>query len=69
MDLMTTAEVAEYLNVKETTLRWWRHVGETGPRSFRLGAKKVMYKRADVDAWVMQQINAERDDEDKLVSF
>lgn len=58
MDLMTTAEVAEYLNVKEATLRWWRH-RDTGPKSFTLGAKKVMYRRQDVDAYVMEQIHAE----------
>lgn len=61
MDLMTTNEVAQYLNVAPATLRWWRHVGDIGPRSFVLGSKKVMYRRQDVDAYVMQQIN-EADD-------
>lgn len=68
MDLMTTAEVAEYLKTAEATLRYWRHRNE-GPRSFRLGGKRVMYRRQDVDAWLMGQINAERDDKDKLVSL
>lgn len=65
---MTTAEVAEYLKTAEATLRYWRHRSE-GPRSFRLGGKRVMYRRQDVDAWLMEQINAERDDKDKLVSL
>lgn len=68
MDLMTTAEVAEYLKTAEATLRYWRHRNE-GPKAFRLGGKRVMYRRQDVDAWLMQQINAERDDKDKLVSL
>lgn len=69
MDLMTTSEVAEYLRLPEATLRFWRHEGKTGPRAFRMGGRRVMYRRQDVDAWLMQQINAERDDEDKLVSL
>lgn len=68
MDLMTTAEVAEYLKTAEATMRYWRHIGE-GPRSFRMGGKRVMYRRQDVDAWLMEQINAERDEKDKLVSL
>lgn len=69
LDLMTTAEVAEYLRIPQATLRYARHKGEGGPRSFRMGAKRVMYRRQDVDAWLMEQINAERDDRDKLVSL
>lgn len=61
MDLMTTDEVSEYLKTPSATLRYWRHRNE-GPRSFKLGAKRVMYRRQDVDAWLMQQINAERDE-------
>lgn len=65
MDLMTTAEVAEYIRTPEATLRFWRHRNE-GPRAFRLGGKRVMYRRQDVDAWLMEQINAERGPGDKL---
>lgn len=65
---MTTAEVAEYLKTAEATLRYWRFRGE-GPRSFRLGGKRVMYRRQDVDAWLMEQINRERDEKDKLVAL
>lgn len=68
MDLMTTAEVADHLHTPEATLRYWRHRNE-GPRSFRLGGKRVMYRRQDVDAWLMEQINRERDDKDKIASL
>jgi predicted DNA-binding transcriptional regulator AlpA len=52
--LMTTEQAAEILNVPPATLRWWRHQ-QTGPRAFRLGARKIMYKRSDVIAWREQQ--------------
>lgn len=52
-DLMTTADVSKETGVPEATLRWWRHSGgEVGPRSFVLGAKRVRYRRDDVEAWV-----------------
>lgn len=70
MDLMTTAEVSDYLRTPEATLRYWRARGrDEGPRAFRLGGKRVMYRRQDVDAWLMGQINAERDPGDKLASL
>lgn len=68
LDLMTTAEVSEYLKTPEATLRYWRHQG-TGPKFFRLGGKRLMARRQDVDAWLMGQINAERDEKDKLVQL
>ena len=68
MDLMTTQEVADYLKVPAATLRYWRHQG-TGPRGFRLGGKKVMFRRADVDAYLLEQINAERGPGDQLTSL
>jgi predicted DNA-binding transcriptional regulator AlpA len=55
--LLKTEQAAAILNVPPATLRWWRHQG-TGPKAFRLGARKVMYKRSDVVAWREQQYNA-----------
>lgn len=66
MDLMTTDEVSEYLRIPAATLRYFRHKGEGGPRSFRMTGRRVMYRRADVDAYLLEQINAERDEKDKL---
>lgn len=48
---LTTAQTSELLNVPVATLRWWRHTGQ-GPRSFRMGARKVMYRRADIETWL-----------------
>ena len=52
--LLTTAEAAELLHTPVATLRWWRHNG-TGPKGITLGARKVMYRRSDVLAWLEQQ--------------
>jgi predicted DNA-binding transcriptional regulator AlpA len=49
--LLTTGQAAQILNVPPATLRWWRHQ-QTGPRAFRLGPRKVMYKESDVVSWL-----------------
>lgn len=55
--LLTTEQAAAILNVPPATMRWWRYQ-RTGPKAFRLGARKIMYKRSDVTAWCEQQYNA-----------
>jgi predicted DNA-binding transcriptional regulator AlpA len=57
-DLLTTAEVALIMRSPVSTLRYWRHLG-TGPHSFRLG-RRVVYRRADVTAWLHEQAEAGR---------
>lgn len=57
-DLLTTAEVAAMLRAPEPTVRYWRMKG-TGPNGFRVG-RRVLYRRADVDAWLAAQEQAER---------
>lgn len=56
-EYMTTAQTSDMMNTPATTLRWWRHQG-TGPRAFRLGARKVMYRRSDVKKWLDEQYAA-----------
>ena len=56
-EIWNTAQVAEYLRTPATTIRWWRHIGQ-GPKSFKLGARKVAYLRSDVEAWLQQQYAA-----------
>ncbi|TQL48777.1 excisionase family DNA binding protein [Homoserinimonas aerilata] len=53
MDLLTTAEAAQYLNVPIGTLHYWRSMG-TGPNSMKLG-RRVMYRRDALDEFVLQQ--------------
>ena len=50
--LMTMAEVAEMTRIPENTLRFYRHKG-SGPKSALIGGR-VMYRRADVDAWITE---------------
>ena len=57
-DLLTTAEVAQIMRSPVSTLRYWRHLG-TGPHGFRLG-RRVVYRRADVTAWLGEQSEAAR---------
>jgi predicted DNA-binding transcriptional regulator AlpA len=57
-EILTTAEASALVGVAEATLRYWRFVG-TGPRSFKLGARKVAYKKSDVLDWLEAQYNAE----------
>ncbi len=48
--LLTVADVAEWLNVAEGTLRYWRHT-HRGPRSLTLQGG-VRYRACDVEAWL-----------------
>lgn len=54
VELLTLQQVAERYNIAENSLRYWRAQGGTGPKSARIG-RRVMYRAADVEAWVEQQ--------------
>jgi predicted DNA-binding transcriptional regulator AlpA len=49
-DLMTAPETGEVLRTPEATLAYWRHIGY-GPRFMKVG-RRVLYRRADVEAWL-----------------
>ena len=49
--LMTTDEAAEYLNANVLHLAQLRHRGQ-GPAFIKFSAKKVLYRRSVVDAWL-----------------
>lgn len=53
-EFMTTKQVSEFLGVPEGTLRYYRLTG-TGPASFKLGGRRVVYRRSEVDRWVAEQ--------------
>ena len=55
--LLTSAEVADVIRVPHATLRYWRHVG-IGPKSFKMGPRRVLYREEDVLAWVADQYGA-----------
>ncbi|NEK94146.1 helix-turn-helix domain-containing protein [Modestobacter muralis] len=55
--LLTTEDVALILVMSPGTLRNWRTAGR-GPRALKVGAQ-VRYRRADVDAWIAAQTEAD----------
>ena len=52
--ILNTTDVSELTRIPVATLRWYRHQ-RTGPKSFRLGPRKVFYKESDVIAWLEEQ--------------
>ena len=55
--LLTTAEVAAMTRAPQSTVRYWRHLGQ-GPASFRLG-RRVVYRRHEVLRWLREKESAE----------
>jgi predicted DNA-binding transcriptional regulator AlpA len=55
--LLTSTEVADVIRVPHATLRYWRHIG-VGPKSFKMGPRRVLYREEDVLAWVADQYGA-----------
>ena len=51
---LTSAEVAELIRIPAATLRYWRYVG-SGPKSFKMGPRRVLYRAEDVASWVAAQ--------------
>ncbi len=52
--VLTLNEVAEMIRVPTATLRYWRQRG-TGPKSFKMGPRRVMYRERDVLQWIDAQ--------------
>jgi predicted DNA-binding transcriptional regulator AlpA len=50
-DILLLAEVAEMTRLPQATLRFYRHRGYGGPKSFKLG-DRVCYMRADVEQYI-----------------
>lgn len=50
--LMDTADVAAFLHVPESTLRWWRAAGR-GPAFIKV-ERAVRYRQEDLDTWLEQ---------------
>ncbi|WP_027019965.1 helix-turn-helix transcriptional regulator [Corynebacterium sputi] len=57
MENLTTSQASKESGVPEGTLRYWRSRDE-GPPSFRIGARRVMYRRSDLEAWMQAQYDA-----------
>jgi hypothetical protein len=59
-EIMTAAEVAEYLRVPLKSLYTWRYTHD-GPPSARVG-KYLRYRRTDVEDWLVGRMRFSRDD-------
>ena len=53
-DICTAKHLAAALPPAESTWRYWAHIGEGGPPSFKLGKHRVWRKEA-VLAWLAEQ--------------
>lgn len=56
--ILKLEEIADRTGIPLATLRWYRHRGEGGPRTWKLGRRVVAYED-DVNAWIEAQSNAE----------
>ncbi len=54
--LLTIKDLAERGLAPEATLRFWRHTGQYGPPSAKIG-RRVMYRESDVEAWIKAQFD------------
>jgi predicted DNA-binding transcriptional regulator AlpA len=52
-EIMTRLEVAAMTRQAESTLRYWATVGK-GPKFFKVGGRRVLYKQSDVLNWLDQ---------------
>jgi len=48
---LKSREAADYLGIPEGTLRYWRSMGDRGPRSYALSPKHVVYDLSDLQEW------------------
>jgi predicted DNA-binding transcriptional regulator AlpA len=53
-EILLLEEVAELTRLPKATLRFYRHRGEGGPKSFKIG-NRVCYRRSDVLDWIESQ--------------
>lgn len=51
---MSIKEAAEYLGLEVTTLYNWR-AKRFGPPSYALNAKKVVYRKKEIDRWLEER--------------
>lgn len=53
--LPSDKEVSAVTGIPVGTLKYFRHRGHGGPRSFALTPRQIRYKREDVIAWIDEQ--------------
>ena len=55
-DLMTRKEVCDYLQCSQTSLWNWTRKGKIN--AIKVGKKKVLYRKKDVDTFLNEQVSA-----------
>lgn len=50
-DYLTDSQFCGMMNVTPRTSNQWRR-DNTGPAYVRIGPRRILYRRADVDAWL-----------------
>ena len=58
---MTTKQVSELTGVPQGSLKFFRHRGYGGPKSFALTPRAIRYRREDVIDWINSQYEAEQE--------
>lgn len=53
--LLTPAEAAALLSISKETIRGWRRTG-FGPPYVAIGARRVRYRRRDIDDFIARQL-------------
>ncbi len=53
-EYLTTKQVSTEYGIPESTLRYWRHCDD-GPASFRIGGKRIVYRRSEIERWLKAQ--------------
>ena len=54
-DLLNTVQAAVEFGLSKSTLEHWRTVRK-GPPFVRVGPRCIRYRRADLDAWLSEQL-------------
>jgi excisionase family DNA binding protein len=54
-NLLNTGQAAVELGLSKSTLEHWRTVRK-GPPFVRVGPRCIRYRRADLDAWLSEQL-------------
>jgi len=50
--MLTSKEAADYLSIKEGTLRNWRHTKRYKIKHVTVGVRKIMYQQTDLDKFL-----------------
>ncbi|GAB4942239.1 hypothetical protein MAHJHV49_11550 [Mycobacterium avium subsp. hominissuis] len=52
---LSTQQVSTITGIPAATLRFWRHKGDEGPPSFRLGPRRIVYRQDLLNEWLAEQ--------------